>query len=167
MVLTNYEDNQLTDVIAVCDCGCSAIAFKLMDDTVFASVYGLKFNDEQRLWRLTDAIKTIGKKITGKREIYIADIILSSDDVKKLISCLDEFSFTEDDGSFYSNDSHLELHPIEFDNTLEAWEIMVKYDGSLWSVLRNKTYRGYEIAFKKEEFKLFISYLRNRMRVFV
>jgi len=153
MIYKNYENSKLKNVLAMCDCGCSGFNFKLFDDTVFISTYGDNFYSFQRPGRINR--RALFRKLT-KKENVLQDVILTKEDVKELIEALKSFEFTPDDDDTYENVSHLVLSPITWDDNFVEYELLLIYDGSLASIVKHKTYRGFEIALKENEFKEFV-----------
>lgn len=158
MIYKGYENKKLNNVLAMCDCGCSGFNFKLFDDTVFISTYGDNFYTYQKPGAFTR--RALYRKIF-KKENVINDVILPKEEVEELLEALEGFEFTPDTGDMYENESHLELSPIEWDNDILEYELLLIYDGSLASIIRRKTYRGFEVALKEKEFKELIATFRS------
>ena len=158
MIYKNYKDSKLTDVLVMCDCGCSGLNFKLFGDVVFISTYSDSFYTYQKPSRFNR--KALFRKVF-KKENVINDIILPTEEVDELINALECFEFSPDDGDTYENSSHLKLSPITIDNDLLEYELLLVYDGNLMSILRNKTYRGFEVALKEKEFTEFVNKLKS------
>ena len=157
MIYKNFENGKLKNIIAMCDCGCSGFNFQLFDDTVFISVYGSNFYSYQNPGRLNR--RAFFKKLLRKENV-ISDVILSKEEVKELLEALESFQFSQDDGETYQNESHLELSPLKWDDITE-YELLLIYEGNLSSIIRHKTYRGFEIALKEKEFNSLIKNMKE------
>jgi hypothetical protein len=160
MIYKGYTDGKLTSVIAECDCGCGGFDFRLFGDTVFVSYMGSLFYAYQGKF---NNIKFLYKKL-HRKELCLADSVLTKTDVTELISALKEFKFEKEDNSFYDNVSHIEFEKLKFENDdIEEYELLLLYDGSSLSILRGKVFHGFDISFKEKDFISFIDMLENNL----
>ena len=161
MFYKQYEDKKLKNVLVMCDCGCSGFKFEILDDEIFISVLSSQFYERQES-RIKENIKHFTKKLLRK-DTYVADIIVKADELKEVIKTLERFKFTKGEGIKHKNDSHLAIYPIEFNDKIEEYELLIQYDGSLLDIARNKVFRGSEICLNEDEWKTLLNYLKRKV----
>lgn len=158
------EKGEVQGIVVSCDCGCSNIEFKTLGGDMFISAFGSDWYNYQGLGAIRENPRRIFNKIRHKNN-FLHGLVLKTYEVRQLIELGRKIKFEDDDDdSTYTNDSHIILDYIDLDKEHPEFnqvELLIVCDSSLWDMLRNKTFRGYEICLKKHEWERLIDRMEN------
>lgn len=155
------KDNKLDSFTITCNCGCDdGMTVKVIDNRVYCSVISSSFSTEQGLFRnFYNYMDNIKKKICHKKD-FLMDVIMTEEDIKDLLWCMENLVFDE------GNDKQ-PVNPIKtgfyHEDGTRLYGLYFIYKGSWKDIIRNKRYRGNEVILIEKNWEKWSDYLKKFM----